>query len=72
MPGNDMIHGPHQVAQKSRTTTFPRNSESFIFFPSKSTNVKSGASAPTEPALLRFTSWIKSLAKKWFLPSFSN
>src|SRR3989338_1283887 len=36
--------GPHQEAQKSRRTTFPRKSESFIELPSGSNSSKSRAS----------------------------
>jgi hypothetical protein len=39
----DCRHGAHQVAQKSRTTTFPLNWERVISFPSRVLRVKSGA-----------------------------
>src|SRR5580700_2101999 len=38
--------GPHQVAQKSRRTTFPRRSESFTVCPSMVRAEKSGAGFP--------------------------
>ncbi len=47
MTGIAILQGPHQLAQKSRTTTFlPLNSERVIFFPSIVERVKSGAVSP--------------------------
>src|SRR5437764_6739971 len=41
--GISSAHGPHQVAQKFKTTTFPRRSLNLNAFPSPSLRVKSGA-----------------------------
>ena len=41
------MHGPHQVAQKSSTTTFPLASANRNFLPSRSSRSKSGAGLPT-------------------------
>src|SRR5437588_9895991 len=42
-PGNDATHGPHQVPQKSSTTTLPRKSSSEMYSPSAVVKEKSGA-----------------------------
>jgi hypothetical protein len=42
----DATHGPHQVAQMSTRTSFPRKSESFIVLPSGPITEKSGAMSP--------------------------
>src|SRR4051812_7988938 len=44
--GRDSMQGPHQVAQKSSTTTLPRKSDSLSGLPSLSATVKSGAGVP--------------------------
>lgn len=41
-----MRQGPHQVAQKFKRTTFPRNCERLTTAPSRSGKRKSGASSP--------------------------
>ena len=45
--GSDARHGPHHVAQKSRTRTLPLKSERCTAFPFGSFEMKSGAMAPT-------------------------
>src|SRR5437660_91492 len=47
MRGITSLQGPHQVAQKSMTTTFPRYSESECTLPSASLSCQSGALSPT-------------------------
>ena len=45
--GISLRHTPHQLAVNCNITTLPRNSESFICFPSVGVMVKSGAGSPT-------------------------
>src|SRR5512143_3122818 len=42
----DALHGPHQVAQKSITTTLPEKSDRLTVFPAVSFRVNDGALAP--------------------------
>src|SRR5919198_724927 len=53
MRGMTLAHGPHQLAQKSSTTTLPLYSASVCDTPSASLSVQSGAGSPTasSPAL---------------------
>src|SRR5437764_4653010 len=53
MRGMTLAHGPHQLAQKSSTMTFPLYSDSECDTPSASLSVQSGAGSPTasNPAL---------------------
>ena len=44
--GNEAMHGPHHVAQKSRTRILPLKSERRTSLPAMSTVAKSGATAP--------------------------
>src|SRR6185312_1243271 len=43
IPGNEALHGPHQVAQKSTITTLPLRSFNETVFPSRSFSLNSGA-----------------------------
>ncbi len=51
-PGMAMAHGPHHVAQKSRTTTSPRRSDRLRVSPSVVWRVQSGASLPISSTAL--------------------
>src|ERR1051325_6236809 len=46
------VHGPHQVAQKSITTTLPRYDESECVWPSGPVNCQSGAVVPTSSSFI--------------------
>src|SRR5829696_2741015 len=50
--GFSMRQGPHQLAQKSTSTYFPRNDDSETGLPAVSFCVKSMACVPTAPILL--------------------
>src|SRR5712671_4635850 len=57
--GISILQGPHQVAQKLRSTALPRKSESFTVLPSRDCSSKSGATCPcnfpeTDPPAARF------------------
>src|SRR5882757_8588202 len=44
--GISILQGPHQVAQKLRSTALPRKSESLTVFPPSDCSSKSGATCP--------------------------
>src|SRR5512132_2972272 len=47
--GISSLQGGHQVAQKSRITTFPLNEEDATWAPVRSGRLNSGAGVPTSP-----------------------